>query len=277
MNYQNPYYRPQRGGLYKDPGSQAVTGATVAVSTCLTMMGFAYLSVPLYKVLCQKYGWQGTVDRGTDAKLLELIDFRRKRDTTKKQKKIVIRFETRVDPSLPWKFEPVQSYVVAAPGETALAFFSVYNYSKRPITAVSTYGVLPFKTGPYFVKVQCFCFEEQRVRSKEKVDMPVLFYIDPKFEQDLLMEDVTDIVLSYNFFEVEVEEGPLEEDDADDPFYNEDLIQEQMKRGANLKQEVLPENEFQTYQGKDRMLGWGGQYSPKRKDVAEIAAKGNDL
>lgn len=241
------------------------------------MMGFAYLSVPLYKVLCQKYGWQGTVDRGTDKKLLELIDYRRKRDSSKKQQKIIIRFETRVDPALPWKFEPVQNYVVAAPGETALAFFSVYNYSKRPITAVSTYGVLPFKTGPYFVKVQCFCFEEQRVRAKEKVDMPVLFYIDPKFEEDIHMQDVTDIILSYNFFEVEVEEGPVEEDDPNDPFYDEDLIQEQMKRGSHLKREVLPENEFENTRGKDRMLGWGGQYSPARREVSEIASKGNDL
>lgn len=39
--------------------------------------------------------------------------------------------------------------------------------------------------------------------AKESIDMPVLFFIDPKFCDDPDMEDVKDITLSYTFFRAE--------------------------------------------------------------------------
>ena len=52
----------------------------------------------------------------------------------------------------------------------------------------------------HFNKVQCFCFEEQRLRAGEEVDMPVFFYLDPEFAADPAMVDVRDVTLSYTFF-----------------------------------------------------------------------------
>jgi len=78
-------------------------------------------------------------------------------------------------------------------------------------------------------------------------------------------------------FILEWEEGPVEEDDCDDPFFDEAKVQAQMARGAMMKREVYPEEEFQQTKDQDRMVGWGGQYSPKRNVISEIAAKGNDL
>ena len=43
---------------------------------------------------------------------------------------------------------------------------------------IATYSILPFDAGLYFNKIQCFCFEEQRLDPNEEVDMPVFFYID---------------------------------------------------------------------------------------------------
>jgi hypothetical protein len=56
--------------------------------------------------------------------------------------------------------------------------------SDKPITGVSTYNVVPDKAALYFNKIQCFCFEEQRLRPGEAVDMPVFFYIDPELADD---------------------------------------------------------------------------------------------
>jgi cytochrome c oxidase assembly protein Cox11 len=39
----------------------------------------------------------------------------------------------------------------------------------RPIDGVSTYNVIPFEAGQYFNKIQCFCFEEQRLNPGEEV------------------------------------------------------------------------------------------------------------
>ncbi len=86
------------------------------------------------------------------------------------------------------------------PGETALAFYTAYNPTDKPITGVSTYNITPMRAGLYFNKIQCFCFEEQRLRPHEEVDMPVFFYVDPAFLDDPAMDTVKSITLSYTFF-----------------------------------------------------------------------------
>ena len=95
-----------------------------------------------------------------------------------------------------------QREVKVVPGETALAFYTARNDSDKPSTGVATYNVTPQKAGLYFHKIQCFCFDEQRLKAHEEVDMPVFFYLDPEFLNDTSMLDVTQIVLSYMFFPV---------------------------------------------------------------------------
>ena len=121
-------------------------------------------------------------------------------------KVIKVLFAGNVHSELDWKFIPSQREVKVIPGETALAFYTVANRSDRPITGVATYNVHPAKSGLYFSKIQCFCFEEQRLESGEEVDMPVFFYIDPDFCKDPAMNNVNTITLSYTFFKTGEEE-----------------------------------------------------------------------
>ena len=53
---------------------------------------------------------------------------------------------------------------------------------------------------PYFAKVECFCFEEQRLLAGEEVDMPLLFFIDKDVLDDPACRNLDDVVLSYTFF-----------------------------------------------------------------------------
>lgn len=53
---------------------------------------------------------------------------------------------------------------------------------------------------PYFSKVECFCFEEQKLLAGEEVDMPLFFFIDKDIVDDPSARNVTDVVLSYTFF-----------------------------------------------------------------------------
>merc|ERR1719433_1513158 len=169
------------------------------------------------KLCVKKFGWGGQVNtKQEELDLNRLLDFQLNRSEKDANRRFVIKFNTQVDAGMPWYFEPTQEYIVCRPGETALAFFTAYNDSPNAITGVSTYTVSPYSVAPYFRKVQCFCFEEQRVRGKEKVDMPVLFYIDPAILDDKVHDDCYDVALSYTFFEVEEEEGEVEWDDDDD-------------------------------------------------------------
>lgn len=115
-------------------------------------------------------------------------------------KRIRVTFNASVSDILPWKFTPQQREVRVLPGETALAFYTATNNSDKDIIGVATYSVTPAQTAPYFSKIQCFCFEEQRLNAGETVDMPVFFYLDPDLLNDLNMRGVETVTLSYTFF-----------------------------------------------------------------------------
>ena len=101
---------------------------------------------------------------------------------------------------MPWKFIPQQREVRVLPGETALAFFTATNKSEEDIIGIATYSVTPAQVAPYFSKIQCFCFEEQRLNAGETIDMPVFFFIDPDFVNDPAMSKIDSVILSYTFF-----------------------------------------------------------------------------
>ncbi|KXL42961.1 hypothetical protein M433DRAFT_58977 [Acidomyces richmondensis BFW] len=175
-----------------------------SISIVFTTLALAYAAVPLYKTICQQTGWggqpiQSSVHGGNldgseesiAAKLTPVTSSRRLRVT----------FAGSTSDILPWKFTPQQREVRVLPGETALAFYTATNLSKdEDIIGVATYSVTPGQVAPYFSKIQCFCFEEQRLNRGETVDMPVFFYIDPDFLKDPNMKGIDTITLNYTFF-----------------------------------------------------------------------------
>jgi len=119
---------------------------------------------------------------------------------------ITVRFDSTVGDVLPWSFVPAQLDVKVVPGETALSFFTATNKSDKAITGVATYNVHPPKVGLYFNKIQCFCFEEQRLLPGETVDMPVFFFIDPEIMDDPQLKHVNNVTLSYTFFQTDMDD-----------------------------------------------------------------------
>ena len=55
-------------------------------------------------------------------------------------------------------------HIQVHPGQSTLIFYNAHNTSDKAITGVSTYNVAPQQAGYYFNKIQCFCFEEQKLR-----------------------------------------------------------------------------------------------------------------
>ena len=172
----------------------------VFASVALLTFGVSYAAVPLYRLFCQATGYGGTTLRHKNPEKLEKLEPVRER-------KLTIRFNADTNASMQWEFKPQQSEIVLVPGEAALAFYSAYNHTDRPITGMSTYNVLPFDAGQYFIKIQCFCFEEQILNPGEHVELPVFFYIDPDIDNDPGLSSVNSITLSYTFFEAKPEES----------------------------------------------------------------------
>ncbi|ODV93288.1 hypothetical protein PACTADRAFT_46890 [Pachysolen tannophilus NRRL Y-2460] len=170
-------------------------------SLALMFLSLAFGSVPLYRALCQKTGWGGTPmtdsSKMTPDKVVAV-------DTNKK---IRVQFTAETSRILPWKFVPQQREVYLVPGETALAFYKAKNNSDKDIIGMATYSVTPDHVAPYFNKIQCFCFEEQKLNAGEEIDMPLFFFIDPEFVNDPTMRNVDDIVLHYTFFKANYKDG----------------------------------------------------------------------
>ncbi|KAJ5805265.1 Cytochrome c oxidase assembly protein CtaG/Cox11 [Penicillium riverlandense] len=189
---------------FSTPQSQKRNASTMyyTISLILGTVALAYGSVPLYKMvrldrhqstpaplpdtnpflvnpqICQQTGWGGQpilTHRGGDG------------DTA-----------SRVTP---------QREVRVLPGETALAFYTATNKSPQDIIGVATYSVTPGQVAPYFSKIQCFCFEEQKLNAGESVDMPVFFFIDPDFATDPNMKGIDTITLSYTFFKAKYDDN----------------------------------------------------------------------
>jgi cytochrome c oxidase assembly protein subunit 11 len=186
-------------------------------SVIVGFVAITYGSVPMYKMvhppsllthnlhtylnyqICQQTGWGGqpikSAAHGDDTR-----DPSERLRPVENHPRLRITFNGSVSDVLPWKFTPQQREVRVLPGETALAFYTATNKSSEDIIGVATYSVTPGQVAPYFSKIQCFCFEEQRLNAGETVDMPVFFYIDPEFVMDPNMKGIETITLSYTFF-----------------------------------------------------------------------------
>jgi len=176
-----------------------------ALSVILGTVALSYGSVPLYKTICQQTGWGGqpikSAAHGGDVDPNDKEAMAAKLTPVTTSRRLRITFAGSTSDILPWKFTPQQREVRVLPGETALAFYTATNQSKtEDIIGVATYSVTPAQVAPYFSKIQCFCFEEQRLNKGETVDMPVFFYIDPEFLKDPTMKGIDTITLNYTFF-----------------------------------------------------------------------------
>ena len=58
----------------------------------------------------------------------------------------------------------------------------------------------PGQAGAFFVKLQCFCFNEQTLQPGETIESAVAFYIDPALAEDQTVKDLPRITLSYTYF-----------------------------------------------------------------------------
>lgn len=159
----------------------------------LVALAGSYAAVPLYRIYCQQTGKGGQPFVDSSDKVSKM--------KPNKERMLTIMFDADTDSRMAWDFKPLQAEINVVPGETALAFYTAFNPRPTPVTGIATYTVQPYEAGLYLNKIQCFCFEEQRLNPKEHVEMPVFFYIDPEYAEDPRLENINSIVLSYVFFE----------------------------------------------------------------------------
>lgn len=154
----------------------------------LTMLGLGFASKPLYDTFCRVTGYGGTT-RVAEVNENAVTD-----------RIVTIQFDSNTSKGLGWDFGPEQRSMDVQVGANGLAFYHATNHRDVPVIATSNYNVSPTKAAPYFSKLECFCFTEQRLESGETAEFPVVFFVDPLMNEDKRLDDVKTITLSYTFF-----------------------------------------------------------------------------
>lgn len=116
-------------------------------------------------------------------------------------------FRAEVKEGLPWAFEPVQSLVMAKPGETLHAAYRARNLSDATISGQARHIDAPKEVAAkYLDVVQCFCFIRQTLAPGEEKELPLVFRVDLDVPRD-----VREFVVTYQFFPED--KFPKDEDD----------------------------------------------------------------
>lgn len=175
--------------MSRTPSRQARGNARVAIICAVVfcgMVGAAFASVPLYRKFCAATGFNGAVKRA-DAGSATVSD-----------QDVTVRFDTNVR-GLTWRFEAAQPSQTLKLGQSKLAFFRATNTGKVAMTGRALYNVVPETAGPYFSKLECFCFKNQTINPGQTVEFPVVYFVDPRYAKDPDNKTQHEITLSYTF------------------------------------------------------------------------------
>ncbi len=170
--------------------------AAMLVAVVAGMTGLSFAAKPMYDTFCRVTGFGGTT-RQVETYADRVLD-----------RKVTVRLDTNVA-DVPLRFQSEEISVKAKLGESVLTYFDVTNTSDQPVTAVASYNVTPHKAGPYFAKIECFCFDDMVFQPGETVALPVLFFVNPDMADERQLDDVKTITLSYTYFRSKADGAPV--------------------------------------------------------------------
>lgn len=153
------------------------------------MFGFAFALVPLYDVLCEVTGLNGKTS--TQSALAEEIEG----FAVPLDRRVTIEFLASTARGMPWEFRPLEQQMRVQPGTMNTAIFYVRNRARTAIIGQAVPSVSPGRAALYLKKIECFCFEQQKLPAGGEMDMAVSFFIDPD-----LPADIRKLTLSYTMF-----------------------------------------------------------------------------
>lgn len=161
-----------------------------AIGVMVTLVSY---SPTLYRLFCNATGFAGTVRRA-DAGVAKSV-------VADSNHTITVHFDSNVAPGLDWSFEPMQREVTVKLGVPTQIFYTATNHSDKPVVARAVYNITPYQVAPFFYKIQCFCFTNEKLAPGETAKMPVLFYIDKAAATDPDARMMSAVTLSYTFYD----------------------------------------------------------------------------
>ncbi|HAY06559.1 MAG TPA: cytochrome c oxidase assembly protein [Hyphomonas sp.] len=174
------------------------TIALIASAGVAGMVGLAYAAVPLYDMFCKVTGFGGTTRVATQGPS-QILD-----------QTVEVRFDANVADA-PLQFRALQTRQTVQLGQHGLAFYEVKNPTNQEVRVIAAYNVTPHYAGPYFNKLECFCFSERVIAPGETRKLPVVYFVAPELVTDRVAGKLETITLSYTFFDSSAYSGPRDQ------------------------------------------------------------------
>ena len=124
-----------------------------------------------------------------------------KKETQITSEPISINLLTSVHPKLSWNFKPVKSKIIAKPGEVTVIEYIVENLGDINTTGIATFAYFPNQFGNYVSKINCFCYDAQTLKPKQKDKFTLVLLIDPEVTKDSKTKDVKEVTIQITFFD----------------------------------------------------------------------------
>jgi cytochrome c oxidase assembly protein subunit 11 len=113
-----------------------------------------------------------------------------------KSRSVEVQFLATRNAKLPWDFYPKLKSVTLHPGENKKIEYVAKNNSDHTMTVQAIPSVTPGLAANYLRKTECFCFNQQTLKSGQSMDMPLIFHLDPE-----LPSEYHTVTLSYTLFD----------------------------------------------------------------------------
>jgi len=114
---------------------------------------------------------------------------------------ISINLLTSVHPNLSWNFKPLVSKISIKPGEVSTVEYIVENLGNKETTGIATFAYFPSEFGNYISKINCFCYDAQTLKSKQKDKFTLVLMIDPEVAKDSKTKNIKEATIQFTFFD----------------------------------------------------------------------------
>ena len=124
-----------------------------------------------------------------------------KKDKLKSEEPIIINLLTSVHPNLPWSFKSVEKKITVKPGQVITIEYEVENLTSKETTGIATFAYFPNEFEAYIRKLNCFCYDAQTLKAKQKDKYSVIMLIDPEVTKDNRTKKVKEVTIQFTFFD----------------------------------------------------------------------------
>ena len=100
-----------------------------------------------------------------------------------------------------WNFKPLIPKINIKPGEVTTVEYIIENLGTEQTTGIATFAYFPNQFGVYISKINCFCYDAQTLKPKQKDKFILVLLIDPEVTKDSKTKGIKEATIQFTFFD----------------------------------------------------------------------------